>query len=213
MKLVRFAAVALGLLAATSAFALEKGDGLYGIQITNGTADLYSPDFGGSGYISAYDHSEIGVGIQYWRLMSADYAFTLSGGIGFFSETDKPGTAAPSGATDFKYSQSSFNVRVGGDRVVSVGDRAVFYFGPGLTYWSGKAKFDDGTPSGEIESENVARFGLSGRVGGLMMLSDNAGFNCQIGRYVAYASAEADGAKATWYPSGFEASGGLVFKF
>jgi hypothetical protein len=213
MKMVRFAVLAVGLLAATSAFALEKGDGLYGIQITNGTADLYTPDFGGSGYISAYDHSEVGVGLQYWRLMSDDYAFTLQGGIGFFSETDKPGTAAPSGSPDFKYTQSSWNVRLGGDRVVKIGDRAVVYFGPGIQVWSGKAKFDDGTPGGEIETENVMRYGLSGRVGGLMMLSEQVGFNCGIGRYVAMASAEADGAEATWWPSGFEASGGLVFKF
>lgn len=211
MKLVRLAAVAIGLLAATSAFALEKGDGLYGIQITNGTADLYSG--AGTGYISAYDHSEVGVGLQYWRMMSSDYAFTMSGGIGFFSETDKPGTAAPSGSNDFKYTQSSWNLRVGGDRVVKVGDRAVMYFGPGLSYWTGKAKFDDGSPSGTFETENVSRFGLSGRVGGLMMFNDKVGFNCQMGRYVAMAKAEEDGAEATWMPSGFEASGGLVLKF
>ncbi len=211
MKLVRFAAVAIGLLAATSAFALEKGDGLYGIQITNGTADLYSG--AGAGYISAYDHSEVGVGLQYWRLMSSDYAFTMSGGIGFFSETDKPGTAAPSGSNDFKYTQSSWNLRVGGDRVVKVGDRAVVYFGPGLSYWTGKAKFDDGTTTGTFETQNVARFGLSGRVGGLMMFNDQAGFNCQIGRYVGMASVKDEGAEASWWPSGFEASGGLVLKF
>lgn len=211
MKFVRFAVLALGLAAATQAFALEKGDGLYGIQITNGTADLYSS--GGPGYITAYDHSEVGVGFQYWRLMSSDYAFTMSGGIGFFKETDKPGNGAPTGSADFEYSQSSWNVRIGGDRVVKIGDRAVVYFGPGLAYWTGKAKFDDGTPSGTVESEAVTRFGLSGRVGGLMMFNEQVGFNCQMGRYVAMAKAEEDGAEASWWPSGFEASGGLVLKF
>lgn len=209
MKLLRLSLVLVGVLAATAAFA---GEGLLGIQITNGTADLYQTDSPATGYISAYDHSETGVGIQYWRMMSQDYAFNFSAGIGFFAETDKPRNAAASGATDFKYTQSSWNVRVGGDRAVKIGERAILYFGPGLEMWSGKAKFDGGPFDPAYESENVTRFGVSGRVGGAMMLSEKVGFNCQIGRYVGYATAEEDGAKATWWPSGFQASGGLVFR-
>lgn len=210
-KLFALAALAL-VLSAPASQALEAGDGLYGIQITNGVADLYYPS--GTGYISAFEHSELGLGLQYWRMMSKDYAFTMSGGLGFFSETDEAGNGAPGGATDYKYSQSSWNVRVGGDRVVQVGDRATLYFGPGLEYWTGKSKDEGGaTADAEVESEAVSRFAVSGRVGGIMWLTDKAGFNCQVGRYVGYASAEADGAKATWYPSGFQASGGLVLKF
>ncbi len=209
-KLLVLAAFAL-VVSAPAAQALEAGDGLYGIQITNGTADLYSGPNGG--YISAYDHSEIGVGLQYWRMMSSDYAFTMSGGIGFFKETNEPGTGAPVGAVDFEYSQSSWNVRVGGDRVVQVGDRGTIYFGPGLEYWTGTAKFEGQGFTPAIETEPVTRFGLSGRVGGIMWLTEKAGFNCQIGRYLGYASVEDGTSKATWYPSGFQASGGLVLKF
>ena len=207
MKLVRLAVVTLGLLAATSAFA-QKGEGIYGIQINSGTADLYSGPSGG--YISAYDHSEVGVGIQYWRLLSNDYAFNFSAGIGYFGETDKPGTAAPIGAQDFKYTQSSWNVRVGGDRAEKIGDRAVIYFGPGIEYWSGKAKFDNGTTS--TETQNVSRIGISGRIGGMMMLGEHVGLNVQAGHYVSMASASENGAKASWWPSGFQASGGLCFR-
>ncbi len=196
---------------ASTASALETGDGYYAIQITNGTADLYSPAAGS--YISAYDHSEVGVGLQYWRLMSPDYAFTFSGGVGYFAETDKPGANATPTATDFKYTQSSWNVRIGGDRIAKVADRAILYFGPGLEYWSGKAKFDGGAYLNPYQTQNVTRFGLSGRVGGMMMFTDQVGFNIQVGRYVAYASAEEGGAKATWWPSGFQGTGGLVLKF
>ncbi len=80
MKLLRVALVVAAVFAATTAFAAEHSEGLLGLQITNGTADLYSP--GGDGYISAYDHSEVGLGIQYWRLMSKDYAFTFAAGMG-----------------------------------------------------------------------------------------------------------------------------------
>jgi len=203
------AGIVAGVLAASAALAEDVSEGLIGIQITNGTADLVGPQSGG--YLSAYDHSEVGLGIQYWRLMSRDYAFTFSGGIGFFSEKDEPGTNAPVGAGDFKYSQSSWTVRVGGDRAVKVGDRAIFYFGPGLEMWSGKAKFEDeGSPG--VETANVTRYGLSGRVGGVMLLGDKVGFNCQVGRYIGLASAKEDGAKATWWASGFQASGGLLIR-
>lgn len=209
MKLLRVALVVAAVFAATTAFAAEHSEGLLGLQITNGTADLYSP--GGDGYISAYDHSEVGLGIQYWRLMSKDYAFTFSAGMGTFSETDKPGDAAAPGDPDRKYTQSSWNVRVGGDRAVKVGERAFLYFGPGLEVWSGKAKFE-GFGGPDYESENVMRFGVSGRVGGAMMLSEKVGFNCQVGRYVGFASAEEGGAKANWWASGFQASGGILFR-
>lgn len=205
MKLAKIALVlAAGLLAASTAFA---GEGLLGIQVTNGTADLYSPS--GDGYISAYQAPEVGVGLQYWRLMSKDYAFTMNFGLGLANEKDQ---SANSGDPDHKYTQSSWNLRVGGDRAVKVGDRAIFYFGPGIEYWTGKAKFE-GFAASDYESENVSRIGLSGRVGGVMMLTEKAGFNCQIGRYVGRASAEENGAKATWFTSGFQGSGGLVFKF
>lgn len=217
MKRLRLAVVLAGILAAATAFAGDASEGLIGIQITNGTADLYTlGGAGGDNYISAYDHSEVGLGIQYWRLMSRDYAFTFSAGVGTFSETDKSFAA---GEADFKYTQSSWTVRVGGDRAVKVGDRAIFYFGPGVEMWTGKAKFDGGEADFATtawESENVTRFGLSGRVGGVMLLSEKLGFNCQVGRYIGLASAEAkgvnEGAKASWWASGFQASGGLVIR-
>jgi hypothetical protein len=212
MKRLRLAVVLVGMLAAATAFAGDASEGLIGIQITNGTADLYSPDDPADiNYLSAYDHSEIGVGIQYWRLMSRDYAFTFSAGIGTFSEKAEPGTNAGSGAPDLEYTQSSWNVRVGGDRAVKVGERAIFYFGPGIEVWSGKAKFEGYFPA-DYETENVMRVGLSGRVGGVMLLSERFGLNCQIGRYVGMASAEEAGAKTSWWASGFQASGGLVIR-
>lgn len=209
MKGLKLAVVLVGIGAATAAFAGDASEGLIGIQVTNGTADLVGPQAGG--YLTAYDHSEVGLGIQYWRLMSRDYAFTFSAGIGTFSEKDEPGTNAPVGSGDFKYTQSSWTVRVGGDRAVKVGDRAIFYFGPGLEMWTGNAKFEtSGSPA--EETADVTRFGLSGRVGGVMLLNDKLGFNCQIGRYVGIASAKEDGAKASWWASGFQASGGLIIR-
>ncbi|MBK7367544.1 MAG: hypothetical protein IPJ04_06410 [Candidatus Eisenbacteria bacterium] len=204
MKLAKIALVlAAGLLVASTAFAGEgKGEGLYGFQITNGVADLYSTN---GNYISAYQAPEFGFAFQYWRLMTNDYAFNMSVGMGMANEKDE---SSVSGDPDFEYKQSSFNVRVGGDRAAKIGDRAIVYFGPGLEYWSGNSTFGD-----DPKSENTTRIAVSGRIGGVMMFNEKVGFNCQIGRFVGRATAEADGAKATWYTAGFEGSGGLVFRF
>ncbi|MFN8588201.1 MAG: hypothetical protein U0704_10425 [Candidatus Eisenbacteria bacterium] len=209
MKFGKIALVlAAGLLVASTAFAEGgKGEGLYGFQITNGMADQYRDD--GDGYITAAGQApEVGIGFQYWRLMTSDYAFTMNVVYGFGSETDQSSAAGD----DHKYTQKSWSVRIGGDRAVKVGDRAFLYFGPGIQYWTGKSKFE-GWDATATETEPVKRFGLSGRIGGVMMLSQRAGFNCQVGRFVGRASAEVDGAKAAWFTSGFEGSGGLVFKF
>lgn len=204
MKLARLALfAATGMLVASSAFAEGgKGEGLYGFQITNGTADLYSSN---GNYISAYQAPEFGFAFQYWRLMTNDYAFNMAVGMGMAQETDE---SSVSGDPDFEYKQSSFSVRVGGDRAAKIGERAILYFGPGIEYWTGTSTFGD-----DPESEATTRIAVSGRIGGVMMFNEKVGFNCQIGRFVGRASAEADGAKATWYTAGFEGSGGLVFRF
>lgn len=211
-KTIVFSALLL-LAFASSALAVGKGANMLALQVTHGTADLYDPSGVSSGYISAFDHSEIGVSAEYWTLMTDDYAFTLAAGIGTFSETDKPGTGAPAAAPDEKYSQSSYSVRVGGDRVVNVGERGVLFFGPGIEYWSGKAKFDDIIAAGSIETESVTRISLSARMGGHMMVSEGWGLTTQIGTRIGYASAEDKGAKATWWPSSTYATAGLVFMF
>jgi hypothetical protein len=209
--------VLLGLAAltlmATAALAGNAGTNLFGVQLTNGMADLYDPTEVASKYISAYDHSEVGIQAQVWRFMTDDYAMNVSVGYGMFSETDKPGNNPDPTDLDFKYTQSSYSVRVGGDRVVNVGERALFYFGPGIEYWSGKSKFDGGTPASTVESENVTRYSLSGRLGGMMKLSKSVSMSCQIGRKLGVASATDNSRKASWWPSSFDAAGGLVFGF
>lgn len=214
-RLLTFATLAL-LLPASSALAVGKGTSMFALGFSNGTADLYSPD--GGGYISAYDHSETGVQGEYWLMMTEDYAFTLSGGVGFFSEKHEPGTGSSPGDPDRKYTQSSFNVRIGGDRVAKVGERAMVYFGPGVEFWSGKAKFENfgivSPPAADTyETESVTRISVSTRIGGHMLLGEKWGLTCHLDRKFGYASAEENGAKATWWPSSMGASGGLLFLF
>jgi len=190
------------------------------VQLTSGTADLatLSP-FPGNPLAPpvsapAYSHSEYGFKAEYWNMMGSEYAFNISGGVGFFGEQDKPASTAPSGTGDFKYTQNSWNIRVGGDRMLAVGDKSFIFFGPGIEYWSGKAKFEDKSGSGATyETENVTRWSLGARIGGNMMVGPTWGITGQVGTKIGYASYKETGAETTWWPSSMDGSLGLVFKF
>ncbi len=216
MRLVRFAGAAALLLVCSGvagAAPIQKGASILAIQLNEGVADLY---FGtGAGYITAFSHSEIGVQAQYWHLMTDDLALALTGGIGWFSEKDEPGSSSPAGSTDFKYTQSSWQVRAGVDHVAHITDKFHLFVGPGIQFWSGKAKTEGGAgpvPAGKVESKNVNRIGIEGRIGVHMKMSDNFGGFLQIGHYIAHAGVE-DGGKATWWPSGHDGAGGIAFNF
>ena len=199
--------------ATTPALAITPGSSMFAIQVTNGIADLAGPE-AGSGYIGVYDHSEWGVQAQYWKMMGADYAFNISGGASWFSEVDEPGDNAVPGDSDIEYTQKSWNVRLGGDRVVKVGERAAIYFGPGIEYWSGSAEFVNVFPGlPNVETPTTTRISLYGRLGGVMTIGKSWGLTGHVGHRVGYATAEEAGAKATWWPSSFDGAGGLVFMF
>jgi hypothetical protein len=219
MKRLSLALAALCLVVlAPGAHAFGKGTQILAVQVTNGTADFADPTASGRpGFVSAWDHSEVGIQGQYWNMLTDDYAVVVSGGYGFFSETDKPGTLAGAGATDQKYTQSSYSVRIGGDRVVKVGERAILYFGPGFEYWNGSAKFERFSfilaPATTYENQATSRFSFSGRIGGMMSISRNVGLACHVGHKVGYATVEEGGAKATWWPSSFDGAAGFYLSF
>ena len=188
------------------------------IGLSQGTGDYAGPALGGD-YISAFSSPEIGVTAEYWYLFKEDYALAVQGTYGFSSESDKPGSGAEAGALEQKFSTTSYKIRVGGDRVGKIGERFTWFMGPGLEYWSGKAKFENGVggvsspTSKSVETEPTKRCGISGRVGGVMKLGSSVGIQGQVGHTLGYASVTDHGAKATWWPSSFNASWGLVFSF
>jgi len=147
-------------------------------------------------------------------MMGPEYAFNLSYGMGFFGEEDKPGNNAAPGDGAQKYSQSSYSFRVGGDRLLGVGEKTYIFFGPGIEYWSGKAKFEDETPPGaSYETESVSRISIGARLGGHMMVGPTWGVTAQIGTKIGRATYKEAGAETTWWPSSMEGGVGLVFKF
>lgn len=192
----------------------EKGGSMLSIGLSQGTADVYDPADAGA-YISAFQTPELGVTAEYWIPFSSDYSLAVQGTLGFSSETDQPGRDLPAGSPDRKFSTSSFKLRVGGDRVGKIGERFTWFMGPGIEFWSGKAKWKDfGGPFGaNTETETVTRLAVNGRFGGVMKLSDQLGIQGQIGNSFGHASAEDAGSKVTWWPSSFTASWGLAISF
>jgi len=197
-------------IAATSAFAIEAGTSLLGIHVGGGEAE-WVQDAGTAGYITSESKlPTIRAGLEYWHVMANDKAITLSGGLGYFSETDKPGTAAAPASPDLKSTVTSFHVRLGMDDMYKVTDNVILYMGPGVQYGSGKFKFEAGTFSDEAPT--VTTWSLDGRFGG-MCKKGNVGMGGSIGHSFGISSATKDGAKANWTSGGFYGEGSLVFFF
>lgn len=207
MKKVLMAMVALCLVV-PAAMAADGARSRLSIGLGQGVADGYSVATVGAGdYLAPTTAPEINVGAEYWYSFSDDYAFALAGAYGFSSMKWEGATA---GDPEIKATGKSFKVRVGGDRVGRVGDRLTVFMGPGLEFWSGSQKLDVGGSSDE--SESVTRFGVSGRIGGFMALTESVSIMGQVGHTFGLATAE-DEAKSTWLPSSFNASWGLAFAF
>jgi hypothetical protein len=194
---------------ASNAWALGKGSQLLSVGLGQGSSDLATLS---GDYLQPRQSPETNVGGEYWYLFSDDYAVAVAGAYGFYTQTQEPSTAAAPGTPDIESETTSFKLRVGGDRVGKVGERLIVFLGPGLEYWSGSGEVDNGTPP-VTESATTTRYGISGRIGGIMMLNPGLGIMGQVGHTFGIASADDQGAKITWWPSSFEASWGLTFAF
>ena len=203
----------------SGASALETGTTIFAIELGQGTADLTNPVAASStpSYINGVSQPELSGQLEIWHMFAEDYAFNISGGVGFFSAKQEPNVVSAVNQ-EITNSHTSFRVRIGGDRVGQVGDRLTLFFGPGLEYFSGKAKAKSeggGGPTVENESSNTTRIGISGRIGGMMKVSDNVSIVGRVGHNLGYATSSADNgnAKITWWPSSFDAAWGLAFGF
>ena len=191
--------------AATPALALEPGTSLLSLEVTQGSADLVSPD---GPYLSAYDHPELGGQLCYWRLVNDALAVNLSFGAAAIRERNQA-----DGQADRYYQQRSWNLRGGVDRTLELGHNTVFFFGPGVEYWSGYARFAGIYGPGTVTAPTVTRLSVSGRFGGMMVLSDSFSIVGHMGYRIGYASASNATAKTQWYTGGAEAGAGLAYAF
>jgi hypothetical protein len=198
-------ALLLLIVCVSPAFALEPGTILIGANVTAGSADFVTSD---GKFLSAYEHGEVGAGLETWYFLDDDMALTIGGGIGKFREKQKSGT------TDQRfYSQNSWNMRLGIDQVIDFSRDAMLFFGPGLEYWTGHSRFDGFGAATDGDTPDVMRLSLSARFGGMVILGDSYGLTGRIGYRMGWARAKDGDAETTWYPNGFDAAAGLVYSF
>ncbi|OGF03993.1 MAG: hypothetical protein A2W00_11415 [Candidatus Eisenbacteria bacterium RBG_16_71_46] len=212
MMLVALAALA----ALPTPSAAEKGTSRLAVGIGQGVGDFVNPR-PGTGALTVDtgdDPSQTEAFAEFSFEFAPDWALALRGAYGFFSASQEPDAA---GSPTLDYTSSSFGVRAGVDRLGRVSDRLTVFLGPGLEYWSGRTEFKNiyGTtpPDDDVKSATTSRISISGRVGGILALSSAVGVVGQVGHQLGYATAEENGAKATWWPSHFNAALGLVFEF
>ena len=204
-RLLPLGLLTLGLASPASAASTAAGSSLLAIQLSRGVADLVTPS-GGTGEITWFNRPELGAQAQYWYFIREDYAVTLTAGIGYFKQSD---TGAPGfGATDFRLTSNSWQVRLGGDRFANVSDKLQIFAGPGIGVWGGKFEIE-----GAGESPSALRWTLSGRIGANMVIGQNFGLIGHIGQYWGYLTAEDEGAETKVLPSGTEGAMGFSFGF
>jgi hypothetical protein len=214
MRKLVFLMVAALMLMATSAFARTKTQGgpqenKLAIYISHGDNE-YADKVAGQAYIPGpFSAPELGIGAEFDKKMAADYQLAIGFDWRWGSLKAEPTSNAPAGAPDAKLTSSSWKIRVGGDRTGEIGNRFHWFLGPGVEYWSGHSKFEQTTSA---TGENTNKWGINGRIGGVMMLSPTMGILGKVGDSFGWASVSDTGGKDTWYYSNFEAAWGLQFK-
>lgn len=215
-KLVIWGIAVMAIVASAAIANAAENVSAFSIGLSHGTS-AYSPPSKSTGddYAILTPIDEIGVNADFSWGLAEDYAFALSGDYRFGSSKLEPNANATPGSPVLKLTSTSWKFRVGADRTGKIGDRFKWYMGPGLEYASGKAKYKDfaAPPDDDVESEPANRFGLSGRVGGVMMLSPQMGIRGQIGDTFGMESVDDNGGKSSQLYSSFEGAWGLQFTF
>jgi hypothetical protein len=200
--------------AAIAAEPADVGNGstVVNIKLLEGTADLVGPISDASPTdLDGFQSQEVGVGLELIHFPKEHFAYNLAGGIGFWQETDT--SADGTAAGDVEKHIVSWQARVGFDYVAHLAENRLHLFvGPGVQYWSGKPKIEQGGV--KVEGETTNRVALHGRMGAHLAISRTVGLFGDMGHYVGRASASSSaGAKAKWWATGRTGSMGLSLNF
>ena len=112
-----------------------------------------------------------------------------------------------------KFTSSSFNVRIGGDRYAFLNDDVALYAGPGLLYWRGHAEYEGFGLGFDGRWPDVTQVGLNGRIGMYARLAGHSALFGHIGQVIARNSASDTPGDNTWWTNHFEGSVGLAVDF
>ncbi|HKQ58564.1 MAG TPA: hypothetical protein VJY35_11915 [Candidatus Eisenbacteria bacterium] len=200
------ALLALALAPGAHAQKLQKGSTVVWIGVHGNKAQLIGPTTGAA---NIYEADEIGVHVAFSRFLSDQWAGVLSGSFAKGREA-----FTPTAGSEEKETSTSYSARLGFDRYAFIDDNVAIYAGPGLLYWSGRAKYEgSGIPSLDGDWPRVKQFGFNGRLGMYARLGSRAGLFGHIGQVLATNSADEAPGKNTWWTMHHEGSVGLAFDF
>lgn len=198
--------VVLAVVPAAHAARLGRGNSVVWIGLLGNKAQLIGPTTGAA---NIYEADEIGLEVAYSRFLSDAWAGVVSGSVGAGREA-----FTPTGGSEEKATSRSYAARVGLDRYAFIDDKVALYAGPGLLYWSGRAKYaNSGIPNFDGDWPRVKQFGFNGRLGMYARLGAHSGLFGHIGQVLATNSADGTPGKNTWWTMHHEGSVGLALDF
>jgi hypothetical protein len=187
---------------------LGKGNSMFWLGFNGNKSQLVGPT---TGSVNEYEDNELGAHLAYHHFVSDEWTVSLSGGVDYGRVQYRPSNPASTVET---YSSRSWNARVGGDRFAFINDRAAFYAGPGLVYWSGQAKYaGSGNPLIDLDWPRVNQIGFNGRIGMYASITQRTALFGHIGQVIARNTASDSKGKNIWFTNHNEGSVGLSFEF
>jgi hypothetical protein len=162
-------------------------------------------------YFSPYSHGEVGAGAELWFFLGEPVAMNARLAYSRSRETEDAKDQARR-----IYRQQSWSGRLGVDRVVEPGDRAVLYFGPGIAYWRGEGEwigFTSGSGRTSGRTPWTERWSVSSRFGAIFVLGEGWGLQGEVGSLAGLAISDTRDSRTTWFTNSFNASAGIVFAF
>jgi hypothetical protein len=207
LNVVLIAALVVGTAAVPAhAAKLQKGSSVVWIGLNGNVAQLIGPTTGAA---NTFESGELGVHAAFSHFLCDAWTVCISGG----ADVGKSEFNPASGTTN-KFSSTSYNLRIGGDRYAFINDDVALYAGPGILYWSGRGKNEgSGDPTFDGEWPKVTQVGLNGRVGMYARLGSHYALFGHIGQVIATNSASDTPGKNSWWSNHHEGTVGLALDF
>lgn len=187
------------------AAALEAGSRMLSLAAVVGPGDFAVPE---GAYLLPLSATQVGLAAEGWLFFTDGVGLAVSGAYHRNREVEE----AP-GAPDRGRTLEAWSARLGLDRFVELEDGVFLFMGPGIEVWRGRAVFRESLGPGEAVGPRAWRVSGSGRIGGLLVLSDSVGLLGHVGARLGPAWAGEGEVVSRWYAGGLEGGAGVVIAF
>ena len=192
---------------------LGKGNSVVWIGLNGNVAQLVGPALNRAIVTKS---EEVGVHVACSYFLSDAWTVVLSGGHDAGNRKFEYSSSYPVpqvAGTEEKFTSTSFNLRIGGDRYAFINDDVALYAAPGVLFWKGHAKYDGFGLGVDGTWADVTQVGFNGRIGMYARLVGHSALFGHIGQVIARNTDDDTPGKNTWWSNHHEGSVGLAFDF